>query len=74
MDNAFNGIDVGSNLSGIERATVSDMHTIEEGVIPRIMEVVFLPLTDTQKSDIDTYVETLFCNGKNRSSERNRYP
>jgi hypothetical protein len=75
VDNAFFGLDCGRNKGGIFRAALADiLHTIEEGLIPKFLEVVFGLMPDKQRAVIDHLVETLFANGHNRSGERNLYP
>jgi hypothetical protein len=75
VDNAFFGMDFGSNSEGIFKGTLADiLHTIEEGAIPKLLKVVFGMMGDTDRTGIDSFVQGLFCDGHNRSSERNSYP
>ena len=75
VDNAFFGLSMGSNKNGIFRACLADiLHTIEEGVIPKLLKVVYETMTDTQRVQIDDYVEYLFGGRHNRSGERESYP
>jgi hypothetical protein len=72
---AFTGVDFGSNDNGILRATVADiLHTVEEGLVNRLLSVLFDPMPETMKAAIDKLVEELFCMGRNRSGERDRFP
>jgi hypothetical protein len=75
VDNAFFGLDMGSNREGIFRATLVDiLHTIEEGLIPKFLVVFYGLMGDKQRAKVDSLVESLFGEGHNRSSERNSYP
>ena len=77
VDNAFNGVDFGSNQYGrIARATVADiLHSVEEGLINYVLHLLFNTMTDSMKRDIDEFVEAMFCeSGRNRSGERPNYP
>lgn len=75
VDNAFFGLHMGSNKNGVFRATLADiLHTLDEGIFPKLLKVVYDIMPDRQRSQIDDYVEYLFGNGKNRSGERSAYP
>jgi hypothetical protein len=76
VDNAFFGLDFGSNKEGIFRATLADiLHTMEEGLIPKFMSVFCGLMGDTQRaSKVDSAVELMFWEGHNRSGERNSCP
>lgn len=75
VDNAFFGLDFGSNREGIFRATLTDiLHTIEEGIIPKFLNVFYGLMGDSQRAKIDSLVELFFGEGQNRSSERPAYP
>ena len=75
LQNAFHGIDFGPTDNGILRATTSDlMHTIEEGLIPNILQVIFELMPDSQLKQIDQYVHSLFQSSRNRSREKDQYP
>jgi Plavaka transposase len=73
--NAFAGADFGGD-SCVHTATMSDhMHSVEEGIIPYLTEILLKPLTDTKKGELDELVEEMFStDGKNRSGEREAYP
>ena len=74
-DNAYFGLDFGTNVNGIFRAALTDiMHTIQEGLIPKFLTVFYGLMADKQRTDIDALVQALFCEGHNRSSERHAYP
>ena len=74
--NAFQDVDFGSNPHGITKATVSDiLHVIEEGIVPRLMEILFEPLSDTPKTHIDNYVSSMFSSGvRNKTGEKHNLP
>jgi hypothetical protein len=74
--NAFQDVDFGANIHGITKATVSDiLHVIEEGIVPRILEVLFSPLPASIKANIDKYVNSLFSRkGRNKSGEKSSFP
>ena len=73
VDNAFSDLDFGANNNGIHSATLPDiLHSLESGIIPVILDIVFEPMPSTQLSKIDTYVRDLFGPGVNRSGEKNR--
>jgi hypothetical protein len=75
VDNAFFGLDTGANKNGVFRATLSDiLHTLDEGIFPKLLKVVYDIMPDTQRAQVDDYVEYLFGNGRNRSGERTLYP
>jgi hypothetical protein len=75
VDNAYFGLDFGTNRNGIFRASLADiMHTIQEGLIPKFLKVFYGLMGDKQRAKIDELVQALFCEGHNRSSERNAYP
>ena len=77
VDNAFNGMDFGSNGHGrINRATVADiLHSVEEGLVHYVIALLFDQLTGTEKEKIDEFVESMFTKcGRNRSGERTNYP
>ena len=75
VDNAFFGLDFGSNKEGIFRGALADiLHTIEEGALPKLLEVFYGLMGDKQRTEIDDFVHSLFCEGHNRSGERQSYP
>jgi hypothetical protein len=70
----FHGIDFGANPHGIHRATVTDiMHTIEEGLMPKLVEVIYGLMPPNQRTAIDELVDELFSKGRNRSGERESF-
>jgi hypothetical protein len=72
---ALDGVDFGANRDGEHRATVSDvMHTIEEGLIPKLLEVFYGLMPTSTREAIDGLVEDLFSRGRNRSCERDSFP
>ena len=72
VDNPLTLLPYGDNANGIHRATTADiLHTLESGIFPRIFNVVFGPLSDGQRKEVDDYVGMLFSNNANRSGERN---
>ena len=75
VDNAFFGLNFGSNENGIFRATLTDiLHTIQEGIVPKLLKVFYGLMGDKQRTQVDDLVHALFCEGHNRSGERNAYP
>ena len=75
VDNAFDELDLGVNTLGIHGATVSDiLHSVDSGITPYFIAILVGQMTNGQKSQIDSFVEELFCKGKNRSSQRKEYP
>jgi hypothetical protein len=75
VDNAFFGLDFGSNKEGIFRATLTDiLDTTEEGLIPKFLSVFCGLMGDTQRAKVDSVVELMFGEGHNRSGERNSHP
>ncbi|CAJ1950960.1 unnamed protein product [Cylindrotheca closterium] len=74
--NAFDGCDHGPTVNGIlEQTRVDIMHTIDEGAIPMLLEVLFGLMSDGDRSKIDAYVNYAFGRpGTNRSGETDRYP
>ena len=76
VDNAYFGLDFGTNVNGIFRASLRTniMHTIQEGLIPKILTVFYGLMKDKQRTEIDELVHALFCKGHNRSSDRKAYP
>jgi hypothetical protein len=75
VDNAFFGLNFGRNQNGIFRATLTDiLHTIQEGVVPKLLQVFYGLMGDKQRTEVDDLVQALFCEGHNRSGERNSYP
>jgi hypothetical protein len=47
---------------------------VEEGLVNRLLSVLFDPMPETMKAAIDKLVEEHFCMGHNRSGERDRFP
>jgi hypothetical protein len=75
VDNAFFGLDFGRTRDGIFRATLTDiLHTIQEGIVPKLLQVFYGLMGDKQRTEVDDLVQAFFCEGHNRSSERNSYP
>jgi hypothetical protein len=75
VDNAYFGLDCGSNINGIFQASLTDiMHTIQEGLVPKLLKVFYGLMGDKQRAEIDELVHHLFCEGYNRSGERCAYP
>jgi hypothetical protein len=75
VDNAFFGVKMGSNKNGIFRACLADiLHTIDEGIIPKLLKVIYEIMPDRQRSQVDDYVQYLFGGRHNRSGERTSYP
>ena len=75
VDNAYFGLDCGSNQNGIFRASLTDiLHTIQEGLVPKLLKVFYGLMGDKQRAEIDELVHYLFCEGHNRSGERHLYP
>ena len=73
--NAFQGMDLGHN-SCIHTATVADiMHSVEEGIIKYVVQLLIEPMTPSEKGQLDAAVTAMFAlNGRNRSGERDQYP
>ena len=75
IDNAYHDIDFGITINGIHTATATDiLHTMDSGITPAYTKILIGMLTDSQKTLIDSYVQELFCEGKNRSSQRQEFP
>ncbi|CAJ1929991.1 unnamed protein product [Cylindrotheca closterium] len=73
--NAWSDVDFGPNKNNILDATSTDpMHTIEEGLIPMILEVFFGLMSPAALKEIDDYVESLFGPGRNQTREKENYP
>ena len=75
LDNAFVGMDFGSD-STIHQCTMADlMHSVEEGIFKHVIECILGVLSDKVKARIDKLVEQWFtAKGSNRSGERPNYP
>jgi hypothetical protein len=72
--NAFRHIDFGANPGGIHRALFADiMHSLEEGLVPRLLEVLYGGIPPSLEGDIDSLVEGMISMG-NRSAESREYP
>jgi hypothetical protein len=74
--NAYQDVDFGANIHGITKATVSDiLHVIKEGIVPRILEVLFSLLPASTKVNISKYINSLFSRkGRNISGEKGSFP
>ena len=60
VDNALNEVDFGPGGS-VESATVSDiMHSVEEGLVKLILQIVLGVMTPKQKEAVDALVEKIF--------------
>jgi Plavaka transposase len=71
----FDELEFGENPGGIHRATGADiLHTVEEGLIPNLLEVFYGLMPPNTRGKIDDLVEQLFSKGRNRSSERDSFP
>jgi hypothetical protein len=71
VDNAFCGLDFGCKQEIIFRAAFADiLHTIEEGALHKLLEVFYGLMGNKQRTEIDNFVHSLFCEGHNRSSEK----
>ena len=67
--NAFEGIDFGPN-SCIHTATVSDiMHSLESGLIQKLLSVLLDLMPNSQTAVLDEMVEVCFGNNKSGASE-----
>ena len=70
VDNAFFGLNFGRNQNGIFRATLTDiLHTIQEGVVPKLLQVFYGLMGDKQRTEVDDLVQALLCDAHNRSGE-----
>jgi hypothetical protein len=66
VDDAFFGLDFGKNKNGIFQATLTDiLHTIQEGVVPKLLQVCYGMMGDKQRTEVDNLVQALFCKGHN---------
>jgi hypothetical protein len=73
--NAFFGLDFGKG-GCVHSATMTDiMHSLEAGIIKYVIEMLIEPLTNSEKTELDAMVSSLFVTtGRNRSGERGAFP
>ena len=72
VDNAFSYLDHGADKNGVHEDTLPDiMHTLESGIFPKLLEVIFGQMSDKHLEMIDAYAEELWGTYVNRSGEKN---
>ena len=76
LENAFHQMDMGA-FSSIHSATVADlMHTLEEGIIPIVIQCLIDPLMESKKKEVDDLVSKLLGSTSqvNKSGDRHLFP
>ena len=75
VDNVIHDLDIGKRENGYNDIMPADiLHSIQSGIIPRVLEASILVLSDGVKSSIDEFVNTVFISKLNRSSQRCLFP
>jgi len=72
-NSAFRNIWFGQNLNGITSATPTDlMHAYCHDLLVYIIKILFAPLNNEEKSELDTVCMEMFCCLK--SNQKDEYP
>jgi hypothetical protein len=75
VDNPFARLPYGANRNEIHAATTADiLHVIKNGLVPKLLVIIFGLMPDSQQAAIDRHVDHMFASGMNRSCETDRLP
>ena len=75
VDNVVYDMDIGKRDNGYIDVMPADiLHSIQSGIIPRILDTSIGVMSDRNKSSVDETVHTLFLSSLNRSSQKCLFP